>query len=370
MPERPSATTSTARSAEQPTDAAAPPRVLRLTSPTAILKIAPVLLGFHPTHSVVILGAELHATVKVGLRYPLYEPSDPSASARDIQHALTLLKQQRYVVAAAIGYGPAEHVTPLMKRLRDEATDSGIQLIELLRADGMRYWSYVCTNPTCCPPEGTPYDVKPDPTFETLTHTEVPGVLASREALAALVAPSSGDEAASMKEATNRAEQRVGRLKVRARQSDDPVIRRHPIASAGIRSTRAAIKAYHEDRGITHIEAGWLCVALRDLWVRDDALSRMCPDNRQIHLKLWTDLTRLASPGFVAPPATLLTLVAWQSGNGALANVALDRALADDPNYSLAGTLRSLVNLGLPPGKAEELMSPREIAAWYRSGRS
>jgi hypothetical protein len=61
-----------------------------------------------------------------------------------------------------------------------------------------------------------------------------------------------------------------------------------------------------------------------------------------IDLRVWTDLTRLArpryvdQPGYVAGVASMLALVAWQSGNGALANVALDRALADDPAYYLA----------------------------------
>ena len=62
---------------------------------------------------------------------------------------------------------------------------------------------------------------------------------------------------------------------------------------------------------------------------------------RRAHLRLWSDLTRLARPGYVAAPASLLAFVAWQAGDGALANVALDRALADDPRYSMARLLRA-----------------------------
>ena len=49
---------------------------------------------------------------------------------------------------------------------------------------------------------------------------------------------------------------------------------------------------------------------------------------------------RRAQPGYVAAPASLLAVTAWQAGDGALANVALDRALADIPSYSMALLLR------------------------------
>jgi hypothetical protein len=57
--------------------------------------------------------------------------------------------------------------------------------------------------------------------------------------------------------------------------------------------------------------------------------------------------------------------VAWQSGDGALANVALDRALADDPRYSMALLLRQVISAGAPPSLARLPMTPEEVAASY-----
>ena len=57
--------------------------------------------------------------------------------------------------------------------------------------------------------------------------------------------------------------------------------------------------------------------------------------------------------------------MAWQSGDGALANVALDRALADDPGYSMAQLLREVVSAGAPPSLARLPMTPEEVAASY-----
>ena len=62
----------------------------------------------------------------------------------------------------------------------------------------------------------------------------------------------------------------------------------------------------------------------------------MDPQHRAAHARLWTDLARRACPGYVAAPASLLAFTAWQAGDGALANLAIDRALTDDPAYSMA----------------------------------
>jgi hypothetical protein len=91
----------------------------------------------------------------------------------------------------------------------------------------------------------------------------------------------------------------------------------------------------------------------------------MDPENREAHQRMWTDLTRRAQPGYVAAPASLLAFVAWQGGNGALANVALDRALADDPGYSMARLLRQAIDAGAPPSLARLPMTPEEVAAAY-----
>ena len=130
---------------------------------------------------------------------------------------------------------------------------------------------------------------------------------------------------------------------------------------------RAALRACRQGQPVTAVQAGWLLVALGDPWVRDDALGRLDPLHWRADLRLWADLTRLAAPGYVAAPATLLAHAAWRAGNGALANVALDRALDDDPGYPLACTLLRAVAAGAPPAKAQPPLSPRKVAIAYQA---
>jgi len=94
----------------------------------------------------------------------------------------------------------------------------------------------------------------------------------------------------------------------------------------------SAIGIYRDGGSLTPaISFAWLALVLTRLRIRDDAWARMDPGHREAHRRLWTDLVRRAQPGYAAAPASLLALTGWQGGDGALANLAIDRALADTP---------------------------------------
>jgi hypothetical protein len=190
--------------------------------------------------------------------------------------------------------------------------------------------------------------------------------MVGRDELAATVAALGGEAGESMDRATRRAEQHAARLMTQAAGSGRTGQGRRGLAGAGLDAIAEVIGRYrHGGRPVTDQEAAWLTVALRDLRVRDDAWARMDPAHRAAHQRLWTDLTRRARPGYVPGPASLLAFTAWQSGNGALANVALDRALADDPQYSMANLLRQVITSGAPPSLARVPMTPEQVAASY-----
>ena len=357
------------RPADQGREAGAAPdahamaeRRIRIGSPAGLLAVVPALLGFEPDNSMVVLGTDRPGTdVKVTLRYDLTGPGLAGAVAG---HAASVLIAQGIHAAVAVGYGPEHLVTPVADALRDFAPRAGITVTELLRAEGHRYWSYTCTEAACCPPEGTPFDVTGHPAARALMAAGG-RVLASRDELASTVAPVTGDTAELMRQATRKAEEHIARALVRAARSRRRASVRRLIAVVGLPAVSKAIGRYRDGGSLEPREAAWLTVVLRDLRVRDDAWCRMRPEHLEAHLRLWTDLTRLARPGYVRAPASLLAFVAWQQGNGALANVALDRALADDPHYSMAVLLRQVIDSGAPPSLAQLPMTPEEVAASY-----
>jgi hypothetical protein len=343
-------------------------RRIRITSRESLLRLVPILLGFRPDASVVVIGTQAPGeTVKISLRCSLDDLAGRRVAAYCVVDVLNVLTSQGVTKAVVIGYGPDARVVPVIELFQEQAGSRGLRLTDLLRVEGNRYWSYACADPASCPPEGTPFDPAPDPELTGLLPEGASGVLASREALSEFVAAVVGPDAESMLASVRKAETRGARLTGRARAWDSQTTRRYPIALAGIRAVRDAICRYRggESAIVSHDEAAWLLVSLRDAWVRDDAWSRMEAGRRQAHRRLWLDLTRLALPGTVAAPASLLAFVAWQSGNGPLASVALERALTDDPGYRMAQLLRRTLDCGVDPSKARVPMTPGQVAEWY-----
>ena len=126
------------------------------------------------------------------------------------------------------------------------------------------------------------------------------------------------------------------------------------------------VQAYRDGRTISSpVRHAWLALVLTSVRVRDDAWARMDPDHRDAHRRLWTDVVRRARPGYVAAPASLLAFTAWQCGDGTLANIALERALDDIPDYSMALLIHDALDAGAPPSMATPPMTPDEVAASY-----
>jgi hypothetical protein len=343
----------------------APVRV-RTGSPGELLAVVPHLLGFVPQASLVVMGtAPPRDRVKVTLRYDLPDPPGAGVAADIAAHAVGVVGSQQLTAMTAVGYGPEVLVDPVAYALRDAALQAGIDLRDVLRVEDRRYWSYACGDEACCPAAGTPFDPAAGSAAAAMTAAGI-SVLADRTEVAARVAPVGGSSAASMRQATGRAERHASQLLAKIRKSARLGAARQMIAAAGLNAVGAMIAAYRGGGSYaTDYQIAWITVALRDMRVRDDAWARMDPAHLEAHRRLWIDVTRRAQPGYVAAPASLLAFVAWQAGDGALANVALDRALADEPRYSMALLLRQVITAGAPPSLARLPMTPEEVAASY-----
>ncbi len=137
----------------------------------------PHLLGFTPEDSMVVIGTTPpQARVKLAMRYDLPNPPDPDDTADIAAHAAAIFSEQGIITIAAAGYGPARLVTRITDALH---TTLGLPLRNMLRVEGVRYWSYDES-----PSEGTPFDVA----AELADVEDRP--LADRAELAARVPPS------------------------------------------------------------------------------------------------------------------------------------------------------------------------------------
>lgn len=343
---------------------AEPSARVQVGSPAGLLAVVPHLLGFHPSRSLVVLGVTgPRDRVSLAFRYDLPEPPDADLVTDIAEHAGAVLTRESITAVVLVGYGPASLVTPAAETVSRVLLHQGIGIREVLRAEGGRYWSALCQDPGCCPADGVSYDPCSHPAAATLARETGRDAFPDRAALARTLQPPPGS-ARPVRQATSRALRRLDRLMTTAtRDGRDPSA---ALASAGRRAVRQAIARYRSGGRIT--ERGplaFLAVVIADLRVRDDAWARMDPEHREAHVRLWTDVVTGAAPEFIPAAASLLAFTAWQSGDGGLANVAVDRAVAADPAYSMALLIGEAVRSGLPPSAARLSLTPEDVAASY-----
>jgi len=298
---------------------------LNARSPEDILALVPLVLGFHPEESLVMLtfgsgrGA-FHA--RVDLPGP-----DDTDDVIDLLLSAALRNRIDGVVFVlyTVDSDTAFDLAPM---LVSAFVAEHIGVIDVLRTDGTR-WFPLAAGPDH---EGTPYDVSAHPfTVQGVYDGTVtqPNRLALAESL---VGP---DDEVAQVEAEIPA--RLGRVPdlqrpAEARWLVDLIGR---CLSSGVSPSAA--------------ELARLVVAVLDAELRDLAWTHMTHANARGHVEFWSDVARRTPDDFVAAPATLLAFAAWLSGQGALAWCALDRVHVVDPAYALAELVAGALTAAMPP---------------------
>jgi hypothetical protein len=101
--------------------------------------------------------------------------------------------------------------------------------------------------------------------------------------------------------------------------------------------------------------------------VRDVAISLAVTGSAEAAELLWVRLTRALPRPHAAHAASLLAIVTYVRGNGALAGVALDVALDADPSNVLAVLVRAALHNCVPPHQLEDLLAAAFSASSLKS---
>jgi hypothetical protein len=314
-----------------------------LRSVGELLAVVPYLLGFHPADSAVVLGLR-DRQILLQVRSDLPAPSDVPAFAG--YHA-DLFARQHATGAVLLGYGAGPAVTPGVLALGAAFEARGIPVLDAVRVEEGRYWSYLCEEPGCCPPEGRPYDTGASSPLAVAAVVEGCVALPSREVLERRLAPVDGPARAAMADATLRANDRLTALVEKAPRDLGRALLR-----AGSTTVDAAVGCQRTGGRLSDDELAWLTVVLLYPPVRDYAWQSIGGD-LGVHVGLWTEVVRRADPELAAAPATLLSFATWRAGEGAVASIALSRALAADPEYPMARLMSRALGGGLSPAEWE-----------------
>jgi hypothetical protein len=334
---------------------------LTLASPDALLASIPHLIGFPPEDSVVLVGiapdASNRSSVRLTQRFDRTDTDTPAGA---------LTQMARQTAGPMITAGCTEVIITVFGDQRPDpdrelpdgqlvdalitALDEGdVSIRDALYTDGTSRWSYGCDDPSCCPPEGRPI---PDE-VRGLVAAEfaVAGVamVPSRDALAAELAPADVDtrDAMAREIVSARAEREA------AFHTEGATGR--SVEASGLEAWRdtsiATVARLSDPDPLTAADSARVAVGLGDIRVRDTALWDLAQPgvDRQSAIAGLASIVRQAPAGRVAPAATVLAICHWTSGDGARANVALEHAFADDPDYSLARLVGTGLHAGLPP---------------------
>ena len=326
-----------------------------LTSPHDLLAAIPFLIGYHPQDSLVLVALKDEA---VGMAMRVDMPVGVSAEGYDLlaSHFLRDGADGAFIVAY-VGAGAVDPENVLINTSA-ALVRAGIDIKESLIVRNNRFRSMICSDLTCCPPEGSAI---PDLGSSRIAaehviaghpmpFENVDGLVQSIAALPSSFESVWADEVQAFWVSSDSEE-------IQELQRD------------GATAIIDLVGEYREGRGAEDRElAARVIGRLSDIQVRDFALGSHTDESADYYWAMWRDLLRIAPRGFVAPIACLFAAMAYERGEGALAHKGLYRGLGDDDQYSLAHLLRRVFTAGWPPQSFSAMrieLHPKVVAAIF-----
>jgi hypothetical protein len=328
--------------------------VLRVRDQGELVAAIPAMLGFHPGESLVLMATGGRSGRRLGLtlRVDLPPPEHPD-HAEHVEIVVAsavrgvLLDEPAGAIAVVVsesGDPPDALPHPLLAgRVAAALQAHHLPLHALMWAErtaGGARWA--CYEPCGCA------GVVPDPAttpFVAAVVAEGRVVHADRAALEALVAPA---DPAVLRRREKRLIQAVdGELVL------DPAVGAAAV-DAAIADAAAGRLALSDDGVVA------LATALGLAEVRAWALRRSTGPHGAAAEQLWAALTRETPDPEAAEPATQLAVSALLRGDGALANIALDRAERAWPGHAFAALVRRAAAAGVRPSAIREVLTRGE----------
>jgi Domain of unknown function (DUF4192) len=326
--------------------------VVRVRDLGELVAAIPAMLGFHPRDSLVLMATGGRSGRRLGLtlRVDLPPPEIPAYAEHAelvVASAVRGLLLDKPAGAVAVVVAPSTGNPPdclphprLARLIAQSLAGRGVDVHTLLWAEstagGARWACY-----DSCGCSGR----VPDPAAtEFVAATVVDGrvVHPDRAALERLVTPVDRDRL------RRREELLIGGTDGEGGSVGADAAAGIALVDAALADAAAGRLALSDDRVVA------LAQALGIPAVRDVALRRSAGRRAAAAEQLWAALARETPDPEAALPAALLALSALLRGDGALANIALDRAQQAWPGHLLSDVLRAVAEAGYRPEQVRE----------------
>jgi len=326
-----------------------------LTSAHDLITAVPFLIGFHPTNSIVLISIK-DESIGLAMRIDLPEHLESDGIDLLAHHYI----QNESDTALLVAYMPEgrDDGDSLLISLGAGLIRNGISIQESIVVRGGRYRSIICRDESCCPPSGTSVPIIENSHFAA-EHVVagIPMPYADISDLIESLAPSPESFDSSWCDEVNRF----------YISEDAPEL--GELRRDGVETMDLLLDSYRVGQGASDNElVARMIGRMSDVQVRDYALGVHGEDTYDLYFTMWRELLRLAPPGYAAPIACIVAAMAYENGNGALAQKALDRAVGEDEKYPLASLLRRVFNAGWPPESFASMraeLHPKVIAAIF-----
>lgn len=313
-----------------------------------LINTLPALFGFMPEDSVVAI-ATYGPRNRLGFRLRMDMPTLEQvgrAAAQVVAHLAHQGAEAAIVIAVTDRIDVAEQLVPQIERRLGT-----IRPVVGAWADGKRYWTTFDDSD----PAGHPYETSAHHVAVVQAIAGGQEILPNRAALAAKLAPESGLRRIWL---NHGAETVAGQVAAALNTRGD-----RSVVEVGLDDLAPVLDVALARRGFTDELALRFAMWATILPVRDALWAQITPQNARDMVGLWSHVARCAPPSTSAPSLCLAGFASWLSGDGALALIAVERALAIDPHYPLAGLLLRMLEGGVPPSAWRPLGEGRRATA-------
>jgi hypothetical protein len=307
-----------------------------LRSPGALAAAIPSLVGFHPTDSLVaafLAGGTVVVTMRLDIPAELAEVAEYVASTGvkvKADEVIVVLCCPKLDDALPHGAGVDAVIAAC------EAEDLFVR--DVLLIDQGRFWSYMCQNDACCPPEGTPI-----PANELLEAERVgQGLLASAESREDLAGRYAPRPELAPRDAAAEAGARI--LEV-------------PVADRAERvwdAVRMLARRGAEDTDVDGILRTRVSIAVQDVRVRDYVLGRMAEADAPQPLLEALVRVALTAPEAEREPVAAMAAAALAALGESTVAVRCLLDLAGD--QSLGQLVAACIQVPVPPTELRRLL--------------
>lgn len=285
--------------------------VTKLKGPGDAIAMIPYLLGFTPHESLVVIVLE-GPRRRFGPCFRMDLVTEAADALEQARYTRSLVRRHSFRRVMVFAFSSVlEPAQTVLEEVRRHLISAGVDVLDAVRADGTRWWSITCSDPLCCGPDGTPYDVD-------ASRVAAEAVLAGmqrapdRDSLRAQVAPLGIERQIS-----------VAAVLESSRSVCGGVV---PLVESGL----------GRSGGLSIGEIAALAGAVQDVAARDQAWAMMRRESAGAHFELWRQVMQSVPDELLSPVGSLAAFAAWLSGNGVLASHAAERVLSVDPGYFMA----------------------------------